>query len=115
MEKIEQHIEELSGETKQLLHKTNKLADDLQDKSARLNTAVDAISDIGESVQKLNQTIQKITRSVTQQIEANQEKVSQIVQWSQVILQLKDKWQERKMAKKKLELGGKQLREGADN
>lgn len=115
LENLEQHIEGVSRETTELLHKTNALADDLHGKSRRLNTVVDAVKDVGESVKKFNQSIQKITASVNSQMEKNEEKVSQIIQWSQVILELKDKWQARKTAKGKSEHGEKKLQKGAGN
>lgn len=101
LENVEQHLEGVSRETTELLHKTNTLADDIQNKSERLNTVVDAVKDVGSSIQKFNQSIQRITDSVNKQTEMNQDKVSQVVQWGQVLMELKDKWQSRKGAKGK--------------
>lgn len=96
---LEQQLDGVTRETTDLLHKTNALAEDIQKKSESLNTVVDAVKDVGTSIKKFNGTIQSITSTVDQQIEQNKEKVSQIVQWSNVLLELKDKWLAKKQAK----------------
>ncbi|WP_042459767.1 DUF948 domain-containing protein [Neobacillus dielmonensis] len=97
---LENQLEGVTSETALLLQKTNALADDLQQKSERLNTVVDAVKDVGTTVTRFNGTLQNITQTIDKQVEANKEKVSQIVQWSNVFLELKDKWQERRQAQK---------------
>lgn len=96
---LEKQLDGVTRETTDLLHKTNLLAEDIQAKSARLNGVVDAVGDVGTSIKKLNQSIQTITTSVNDQVEQNKDKVSQVIQWSNIFLELKDKWQ----AKKQLE------------
>lgn len=96
---LEKQLEGVTSETTLLLKKTNALAEDLQDKSERLNTVVDAVKDVGLSVKKFNGALQTITDTVDRQVDESKEKVSQIVQWTNVLLELKDKWQARKQAK----------------
>ena len=59
---------------------------------------MNAVKDVGESVRNFNSTIQKITSSVDNGLENNKEKISQVVQWSQVFLEMKEKWKTRKLA-----------------
>ncbi|GHH97326.1 DUF948 domain-containing protein [Neobacillus kokaensis] len=97
---VEKQLDGVTRETTLLLQKTNALADDIQQKSANLNSVVDAVKGVGVTVSNFNGTLQNITKTVDRQVDESKEKVSQIIQWSNVILELKDKWQERKQAKK---------------
>jgi uncharacterized protein YoxC len=96
---LEKQLNGVTKETTELLQKTNALADDIQDKTERLTSVVDAVKDVGTTVSKFNGTLKNLTSSFDIQVEQNKEKVSQIVQWSNVILELKDKWTERKQPK----------------
>ncbi|AGX05864.1 MULTISPECIES: DUF948 domain-containing protein [Bacillaceae] len=93
---LEQQLDGVTRETTVLLHKTNALASDIQQKSESLNGVVNAVRDVGDSVRKFNGTIQSISSSVNTQVEQNKDKISQVVQWSNVFLELKDKWKIRK-------------------
>lgn len=95
---LEGQLDGVTKETAVLLHKTNALADDIHRKSESLNTVVDAVKGVGESVNKFNHSVQTIVGSVDRQIDQNKEKISQVVQWSNVLLELKDKWNARKQA-----------------
>lgn len=97
---LEKQLEGVTSETTTLLQKTNALADDIQQKSESLNSVVDAVKDVGVTVTQFNGTLQNITHSFDRQIEKNKEKISQIMQWSDVVLEIKDKWTERRQAKK---------------
>lgn len=89
---LETQLDGVTRETTVLLHKTNTLADDIQKKSESLNTVVDAVKDVGKAVQRFNQSLHNITTSVDRQIDLNKDKISQVMQWSNVFLELKDKW-----------------------
>jgi uncharacterized protein YoxC len=96
---LEKQIEGVTTETTELLKKTNYLAEDLQRKSESLNGVVDAVKDIGTTISHFNQSLQSITNVVDRQVEGNKEKISQVIQWSNVILELKDKWKSKKQEK----------------
>ncbi|MEO2078524.1 MAG: DUF948 domain-containing protein [Bacillus sp. (in: firmicutes)] len=96
---LEKQLDGVTTETTLLLQKTNALAEDIQQKSEGLNSVVDAVKDVGVTVSKFNGTLLNLTNTVDQQVEDSKEKISQIVQWSNVILELKDKWQARKQTK----------------
>jgi uncharacterized protein YoxC len=97
---LESQLDGVTRETTVLLHKTNTLADDIQKKSESLNTVVDAVKEVGHSVQKFNHSLQSITSTVDRQLENNKEKISQVMQWGNVLLELKDKWQSKKQDNK---------------
>ncbi|MGG3560333.1 DUF948 domain-containing protein [Neobacillus rhizosphaerae] len=100
---LEKQLDGVTSETTLLLQKTNALAEDIQQKSESLNSVVDAVKDVGVTVSKFNGTLLNLTNTVDQQVEDSKEKISQIVQWSNVFLELKDKWQARKQIKQEQE------------
>ena len=55
----------ITAETTELLHKTNRLAEDIQEKSEKLNTVVHAVQEVGTSVQQFNTSIKQAAGSVT--------------------------------------------------
>ena len=105
---LEKQLNGVTTETTLLLQKTNALAEDIQLKAESLNSVVDAVKDVGTTVSKFNGTLQNITNSVDQQVEESKEKISQIIQWSNIFLELKDKWQARKQGKDDLSSKEKQ-------
>ena len=108
---LEKQLDGVTAETTMLLQKTNALADDLKEKTESLTSVVDAVKDVGTTVTKFNGTLKNITKSVDTQVEESKEKISQIVQWSNVLLELKDKWQARKQEKNEISLNqGKKVR-----
>ncbi|WP_078379366.1 DUF948 domain-containing protein [Sutcliffiella halmapala] len=97
---IEKQMQGITTETEQILHKTNVLMDDIHDKSQQLNTVVTAVKDVGTSIQGFNHSVSRLSTNVAQQLDQNQDKVSQVVQWSNVAMELVDKWNERKQKNK---------------
>jgi uncharacterized protein YoxC len=93
---LERQLDGVTHETTELLQKTNALADDIQEKSKSLNSVVTAVKDVGTTVNKFNGSLKNLSNSFEIQVEENKEKVSQIVQWSNVFLELKDKWNAKK-------------------
>ena len=99
LEGLEKQMEGITTETTELLKRTNALADDIQDKSQRLNTVVDAVKDVGNSIQRFNNSIQTVSNSVTYEVEKNQDKISQAIQWGNVVIDIWDRWKTKKEAK----------------
>ena len=96
---LEKQLDGVTKETTELLQKTNALADDIQEKSQNLTSVVTAVKDVGTTVNKFNGTLKNLTQSFDVQVEENKEKISQIVQWGNVFLELKDKWNAKKQEK----------------
>lgn len=105
---LEKQLDAVMGETHLLLQKTNALAEDIHQKSKDLNSVVTAVKDVGTTISGFNGTIKNITTSVDQTVEESKEKVAQIIQWSNILLELKDKWQARKQANSEVSLNEKQ-------
>ena len=92
---VEGQVQGITRETTDLLHKVNRLTEDIQGKIDRLNSVVDAVKGIGDSVQTLNSSVDRVTNSITHNISQNEDKISQVVQWSNVAMEIADKWQNR--------------------
>jgi uncharacterized protein YoxC len=108
---LEKQLDGVTRETTELLHKTNNLAEDIQQKSENLNTVVVAVKDVGSSVQQFNRSIQNISAIVDKEINKNQEKISQVIQWSNVFLELKDRWKSKKTSPVNYDHEGEQILE----
>ncbi|MFU1768152.1 DUF948 domain-containing protein [Mammaliicoccus sciuri] len=93
---IQGQIQGITRESTDLLHKANRLTEDIQDKSLRLNSVVDAVKGVGDSVQTLNNSVDRVTNSITHNISQNEDKISQVIQWSNVAMEVADKWQLRR-------------------
>jgi uncharacterized protein YoxC len=89
---LETQLQGVTKESADLLHKTNRLAEDIQQKSEELNTVVYAVKDVGSSIQGLNSSVKKVTTSISSNLEKNQDKISQFVQWGKAAMELRDKW-----------------------
>lgn len=93
---LEDQLRGVTTETTELLQKTNGLAEDLQRKSESLNSVVDAVKDVGTTVSHFNQTLQNVTLAVEKQVDNNKDKISQVIQWGNVFLEIKEKWKAKK-------------------
>lgn len=96
---LEVQMRGITKETTELLAKTNRLADDLQQKSESLNTVVQAVTEIGESVQRFNTSIKSVSNTIAHKAEASSETLSQALQWGNVAIDLWDKWKQKKRQK----------------
>jgi uncharacterized protein YoxC len=97
---IENQLDGVTKETTLLLQKTNTLADDLQAKSESINSVVVAVKDVGSTINHFNSSLKNVTTIFDKQVEQNKEKITQVIQWGNVFLELKDKWNSRKQVKK---------------
>lgn len=92
---LENQLEGITLETTTLLHKTNELAEDIQHKSDKLNTVVESVKDVGTTIQHLNQSVKRVTTTATTNLEQNQDKVNQVVQWSNAAMEIWTKWKQK--------------------
>lgn len=96
VEHLDSNLQDMTKETALLLHKTNALTEDIQYKSSQLNGLVTSVKGVGDTLNQFNSSMQRITSSVTNEVEKNEEKIAQVVQWSNVVLGIRDQWKERK-------------------
>ncbi|MFZ3580097.1 DUF948 domain-containing protein [Virgibacillus sp. DJP39] len=93
VEDLEKQLQGITTETTALLNKTNRLAEDVEQKSSKLNGLFDGVRGIGETVKDFNQSLRKITTKVSVSAEQNQEKASQAVKWGTAMFDL---WKKKK-------------------
>lgn len=96
VEGLQKQVDEITIESSQLLQKTNMLADDIQQKSESLNTLFAAAKDIGESMQHVNASLRKVSQTVSKAADENSEQVAQAVKWGNIVLNLWEKWKEKR-------------------
>lgn len=92
IESLETQLNGITSETTELLHRTNRLAEDIQDKSLALNSVVDRVKDVGDSFGTLNESIQNINHRVVQGTERYSDQVEKAVEWSSAALRVWHKW-----------------------
>lgn len=88
LEGVEKQMEGITLETTALLNKTNKLAEDVGEKSQKLNTLVDGVKGIGDTVQEFNHSIRSVSRGLTQSANTNTDTATQAMKWGQVAINL---------------------------
>jgi uncharacterized protein YoxC len=93
---MDKEVQSIAAETTQLLKKTNALADGVQKKVEGLNLLVHAVSDVSSTVQSFSRSLQQISASVTKQVETHQEKVVKVMQWGNALMEIWEKWKERR-------------------
>lgn len=98
---IEGQVKGITTEAESLLQKTNTLTKDLQKKSKKLDSVIDAATDIGKTVRQFNASLARVSENVTHRVDQNQEKISQVVSWAQVVFEIKEKWDEIRTRKQK--------------
>jgi uncharacterized protein YoxC len=93
---LEQQLDGITKETVELLHRTNRLADDVERKTQALNPFFDSVKGVGDSIQTVNQTIRSVSNKVSNETERQSEQISQVVQWSNVVFEIWEKWKGKK-------------------
>ena len=88
LEGLEKQMQGITSETTELLHKTNVLADDVSQKTAKLDGLFDGVKGIGETVQDFNKTLKQFSSSVSRAAVENQDKASQAVTWGAALFDL---------------------------
>jgi uncharacterized protein YoxC len=93
---LQKQVDGITKESTELLHKTNYLADDIQKKSDALNSVFLAAKDLGESMNRINQSFIRVSDAVSQKTNEQSEQVAQVVKWGNVALEFWGKWKEKK-------------------
>ncbi|WP_101844950.1 DUF948 domain-containing protein [Halobacillus sp. Marseille-P3879] len=88
LEGVEKQLEGMTLETTELLSKTNKLAEDVGDKSQKLNTLVDGVKGIGDSLLEFSQSIRSISRGLSHSAQDHNDSAAQAMKWGQVAINL---------------------------
>ncbi len=95
---LEQQMTGIARETERLLNNTNKLTEDIQEKSYALNTIFDQVKEVGHSLGTLNETFRKISSQVASGTERHSDQVEKVVEWSSALMRIWQKWKVKKKA-----------------
>lgn len=93
IDSFEKQLQGITRETTSLLQKTNHLAEDISEKSTKLNTVFDGFKEIGETIQNLNASLNELTNNIAKVADEDRDQVSQVVKWGAAII---DIWKRRK-------------------
>lgn len=88
---VRQEVNNITIEVTQLLHKTNNLVEDIEGKSAKLNSVFDGVDAIGHTLNDLIQTISRISSKLTTAINKEDEKIAQVIKWGAALLKFRRK------------------------
>ncbi|WP_085991662.1 DUF948 domain-containing protein [Oceanobacillus senegalensis] len=86
MQGIEKQIEGVTTETTQLLNKTNKLADDMGQKTTKLDSLFEGAKGVGDTLKDFNQSLSKLSSSISSASKVDSEKTAQAVKWGAAIV-----------------------------
>lgn len=90
---LEKQMEGVTTETTQLLTKTNRLADDINQKSTKLDGLFESAKGIGTTINDFNQTLRQLSNMISRTSREDQEKAAQAVKWGSTIMEI---WNKRK-------------------
>ncbi|MBR7553750.1 DUF948 domain-containing protein [Allobacillus sp. SKP8-2] len=88
LESVEKQMQGISEETTLLLQKTNYLADDISEKTAKTTVLFDGIKGIGQTVNEFNHSLQQLSREVQQQAGEQAPQASQAMKWGEAAIHL---------------------------
>ncbi|MFC0300930.1 DUF948 domain-containing protein [Virgibacillus soli] len=88
MDSMEKQLVGITTETTELLKKTNVLAEDVINKTGKLEGIFDGAKGIGETLMDFNESIKHITSQISRNASQNQEKAAQSVKWGAALFDL---------------------------
>ncbi|MFA9559060.1 DUF948 domain-containing protein [Evansella sp. AB-rgal1] len=96
VEGLQKQVDGITRESTELLHKTNRLAEDIQQKSDALNSVFLAAKDLGDSMQRINYSIKRVSDVVSQKADEQSDQVAMAVKWGNVAMSFWEKWKAKK-------------------
>lgn len=117
---IRQHLNEVGGETLQLVRSGHRLAEDLEGKMKSMNALFASVDQLGEAANEVAGSVKQVSAAVVQsakgvqQAASNQNKIAEIMEWATMGVHLLQKWQAYRSAKASGQEGN-QIIKGAGN
>lgn len=90
---LEKQMQGVTSEATQLLNKTNRLAEDMNQKSSKLDSLFEGAKGIGNTLQDFNQTLAHLSKIISKHSKEDQEKAAQAVKWGASLFEF---WNNRK-------------------
>lgn len=88
IKELEQQMNSITTETTALLNKTNKIADDVSEKSAKLDVLFDGVRGVGTTVQSFNNTLKNFSSRIKTSNTDEEGNASQVLKWGNVLIDL---------------------------
>lgn len=99
VERLPGQIDGLTNEATLLLHQTNQLAEDIQEKTGALDSTFHAVKEAGDSLKMVNETVKDTTETVSHQVRQQSDTITKVVRWGNTLFTLWNKWQTQKRNK----------------
>ncbi|WP_188206459.1 DUF948 domain-containing protein [Alkalibacillus aidingensis] len=92
---FEEQMEGVSKETERLLNKTNRLAEDITEKTEKMDVLFDGIKGIGYTVNQFNESLQKLSEEIQDQANEHAAQTSQTIKWGEAAIHLWKRYKEK--------------------
>jgi uncharacterized protein YoxC len=99
VERLPGQIDGLANEATILLHQTNRLAEDIQEKTGALDSTFHAVKEAGDSLKAVNDTVKGTTEAISNQVKNQSDKITEAIRWGNTLFALWNKWQSQKKRK----------------
>ena len=93
---FEKQLRGVTAETNELLHRTNRFAEDLQEKSIALNALFDHVKEVGQSLETINRSFRNVSNRIELASERHSEQVGKVFEWSDAAMKIWQKWRTKK-------------------
>lgn len=87
-ENLERQLDGITMEVTALLHKTNRLADNVEEKTELLAPVAHALDELGTSLNEVTESVRTVSTSVHSAADENKEQIAQAVRWGTVAVEL---------------------------
>ncbi|MFC0298762.1 DUF948 domain-containing protein [Geobacillus jurassicus] len=91
----DEQVQTVAKEVHELLRVANGIAFDVQKKAEKLDGAVEAVGEIGGTVRTLNRALRQAAAALSARASRGQEKWMKVLRWTNVLLDIWEKWRER--------------------
>src|SRR5699024_9834567 len=93
---LEKQIDGITKESEELLHRTNQLAENIQDKTESVQFVFTEMKKLGGSVGVVNDSIRHVADNISTQAIKQSTQIDQAVQWGSAAIDLYAKFKKRK-------------------
>ncbi|WP_066174167.1 DUF948 domain-containing protein [Bacillus marinisedimentorum] len=80
-EGLDQQINGITTEATVLLHKTNKLADGIEEQAQRLTPVAESIEKVGDALETVNHSIEEVSETVSNKTTSNKRTIAKALEW----------------------------------
>ncbi|MEX2415746.1 MAG: DUF948 domain-containing protein [Paenibacillaceae bacterium] len=109
LEKVQLQVDEVTRETVIMMRTTNQITGDLHKKLKQVDALFESVGEVGEAVNQVTSSMKQVSATVTnsithgvqQGVHKRQKRIDEVVQWTNVAINLWQKFQSLKSNKPK--------------